>query len=244
MASAFPGRSGPKSQKFFGSFFQKRAAFLAILASACSHNAVPPASGTQTAYVLDRGFHTDIGLPTSQLDPVLEPLAAIFPGARTLLIGFGDRTFVQSRGHRQVTDWLLALLPGDGAMLVTGLNVPPEQAFPRQTVVTLKLPQAQWTRLESFVRASFAPPSGMPARLAEGPYAGSRFFASARTYDLLETCNTWTAEALRAAGQPMPVDTTLFAGQVLREARLMPAAIAAARPPSAAAVAADCCSRN
>jgi uncharacterized protein (TIGR02117 family) len=219
---------------------------LALLAAfcGCSQGTTLRPPGTRTAYILDRGFHTDVGLPTAQLDPPLQPLATFFPGARTLLIGFGDRTFVQSRGHRELTDWLLALLPGDGAMLVTGLNVPPEKAFPPQSVVALRLTPDEWTRLESFVRASFAPRSGVPARLAEGPYAGSRFFASSLTYDLLATCNTWTAEALRAAGQPMPVNTTLFAGQVLRAARHMPAAISAARPPSAAAAAADCCSRN
>jgi uncharacterized protein (TIGR02117 family) len=215
-----------------------------LLAFSCSHHEAPTEFATRTAYILDRGFHTDIGLPTAQLDQPLRPLTATFPGARTLLVGFGDRTFVQSRGRRHITDWLLALLPGDGAMLVTGLNVAPEQAFPQQSIVTLRLTPVEWTRLEGFVRASFAPPSGMPARLADGPYAGSRFFASSRTYDLLDTCNTWTAEALRAAGQPMPVNTTLFAGQVMRAARRMPAAIAAVRPPSAAAAAAGCCSRN
>jgi hypothetical protein len=165
-----------------------------------------------------RGFHTDIGLPAADLGAPLRPLAAEFPGARTLLVGFGDRTFLQSRGHRWFGDWLLALLPGQGAMLVTGLSVAPDQAFAARDVVTLALTGAQWEGLQGFVRASFSPPSGVPARLAEGPYVGSRFFATPLIYDLLDTCNTWTAEALRAAGQPMPVDLSLFAGQVMTDA--------------------------
>jgi hypothetical protein len=167
------------------------------------------------AYVVRRGFHTDIGLPTAALAPPLKPLAGEFPGAKTLLVGFGDRTFVQSRGHRWLGDWLLALLPGQGAMLVTGLSVAPDQAFAARDVVTLALTGAQWDGLQFFIRASFSPPEGVPARLADGPYAGSRFFATPLTYDLLDTCNTWTAEALRAAGQNMPVNFTLFAGQVM-----------------------------
>jgi hypothetical protein len=181
-----------------------------------------------TAYVVRRSFHTDMGLPTAALGPPLRPLAAEFPGARTLLVGFGDRTFVQSRGHRWLGDWLLALLPGQGAMLVTGLSVAPVQAFAPRDVVTLALTQAQWEGLQRFVRASFTPPAGAPARLAEGPYLGSRFFASPLTYDLLDTCNSWTAEALRAAGQNVPVDFSLFATQVMRAASALPSRAAGA----------------
>ncbi len=185
----------------------------------CAHAPSAPASaGPRTAYVVRRGFHTDIGLPAVALALPLRPLAAEFPGARTLLVGFGDRSFVQSRGRRWLGDWLLALLPGEGAMLVTGLSVAPDQAFAARDVVTLALTDMQWAGLQRFVRASFSPPAGVPARLAEGPYEGSRFYASARTYDLLDTCNTWTAEALRAAGQDVPVDFSLFSGQVMHAA--------------------------
>ncbi len=168
-------------------------------------------------------------MPTAALGPALRPLAGEFPGAATLLVGFGDRTFVQSRGHRWFGDWLLALLPGQGAMLVTGLSVAPAQAFAARDMVTLALTDAQWEGLQRFVRASFSPPDGMPALLAEGPYEGSRFFASALTYDLLDTCNTWTAEALRAAGQTVPVDFSLFAGQVMRAASALPSGVAGSK---------------
>jgi len=200
--------------------------WLAVLATLSACAQAPPAPATaapRTAYVVRRGFHTDIGLPTAALAPPLRPLAAEFPGAQTLLVGFGDRAFVQSRGHRWLGDWLLALLPGQGAMLVTGLSVPPDQAFAARDVVRLALTEVQWQGLQHFVRASFAPPEGAPARLAEGPYTGSRFFASALTYDLLDTCNSWTAEALRAGGQNVPVDFSLFSGQVIRAARAVQA---------------------
>jgi uncharacterized protein (TIGR02117 family) len=209
--------------------FSKPALSLLLLAAltACAHAPPAPASaGPRIAYVVRRGFHTDIGLPAARLGPPLRPLAAEFPGAATLLVGFGDRTFVQSRGRRWLGDWLLALLPGQGAMLVTGLSVAPYQAFAARDVVTLALTDAQWDGLQRFVRASFSPPAGMPARLAEGPYTGSRFFASAHTYDLLDTCNTWTAEALRAAGQPVPVDFSLFSGQVIGAAAGLPSRLA------------------
>jgi len=201
---------------------------LASLTACANAPSAPSSIEPRIAYVVRRGFHTDIGLPTAALAPPLRPLAAEFPGAKTLLVGFGDRTFVQSRGHRWLGDWLLALLPGEGAMLVTGLSVAPGQAFAVRDVVTLALTDAQWEGLQRFVRASFSPRDGMPARLAEGPYVGSRFFASALTYDLLDTCNSWTAEALRAAGQKVPVDFSLFAGQVMHAASALPSAAAGA----------------
>jgi hypothetical protein len=41
------------------------------------------------------------------------------------------------------------------------------------------------------------------------------FYAATGTYDLSHTCNTWTAEALRAAGAPVSAAGVVFAGQLL-----------------------------
>jgi hypothetical protein len=57
--------------------------------------------------------------------------------------------------------------------------------------------------------------AGMPRRLGPGPDPQSVFYAATGTYDLSHTCNTWTAEALRAAGAPVSAAGVVFAGQLL-----------------------------
>jgi uncharacterized protein (TIGR02117 family) len=182
--------------------------------------ASPPAEGRfgHIVYVAKRGYHTDIGFAVGDLSGPLATVAARFPQAKTILVGFGDKTFVMTR-RRWIGDWLLALLPGRGAMLVTGLRTTPPIALGAGDVVRLTLDEAQFEGVEGFVNRSFALSQGAPVWIGDGPYRGSLFYASARTYDLLDTCNTWTSAALRSGGLDVPVAFTLFSGQTIRSAR-------------------------
>jgi hypothetical protein len=83
----------------------------------------------------------------------------------------------------------------------------------------LHLTGPQFARMENYVNGSFAIDHGAPQFIGTGPYLGSRFYDSARTYDLLDTCNTWTAAALANAGLNVPVTFTLFARQTMAAAR-------------------------
>jgi hypothetical protein len=173
-------------------------------------------------FVDARGYHTDIGLRIAGLSGPLADVAHDFPGARSLLIGFGDRTFVTTR-DKWLGTWLLTLLPGRGAMLVTGLTVDPDQAFGPPDIVTLHVTATQFAAIENFVGDSFEASAGHPRFIGNGPYRGSRFYASSRTYDLLDTCNTWTAAALKSGGLREKVSFTLFARQTMDGARKLQA---------------------
>ncbi len=177
-----------------------------------------PAPALKTVYLLQRGYHTDIGLRGADLAGPIAAIGARYPSAQTLLFGFGDRSFVMTR-RRWIGDWLLALFPGRGAMLVTGLRTTPQNAFGAANVVELHVTTMQFLSIEDYVNESFALDRNSPIWIGDGPYVGSLFYESARTYDLLDTCNTWTAAALRSGGLNEPVRFTLFAGQTMRPAR-------------------------
>ena len=86
--------------------------------------------------------------------------------------------------------------------------------------MTLAIAKPQLDALEGSLASYFATdPAGQPLRLADGPYKGSAFFASDATYDALHTCNTWTAEILRAGGYPVSTAFVIFAHQVMAQAR-------------------------
>ena len=52
-----------------------------------------------------------------------------------------------------------------------------------------------------------------------GPYDDSVYFLATHKYSALHTCNTWGAEALRAAGFRMHTAGVIFAGQLWIQAR-------------------------
>jgi uncharacterized protein (TIGR02117 family) len=199
------------------------AGLIALLLIGCStvpqHPATPVPEGVDRIYVIDRGWHTEIGLPVAELHGKLARIAADFPGATSLTVGFGDRLYLLNR-DTDFFDMLRALLPGRAALLVTGLRVSPEAAFGADNVVTLAIGKPQLDALERYLASYFATDrAGQPLRLADGPYPGSLFFASDATYDALHTCNTWTAESLRAGGYPVSTTLVIFAPQVMAAAR-------------------------
>jgi len=198
-----------------------RAPIVALLAgwlAGCS--ALPPIAipeGEATIYVIGRGWHTDIGLP---VDAAIGPLASLerdYPGVRFLVFGFGERGYFM--GHEAGSGAMLAaLLPSQGAILLTALAASPVEAFAAHRVVTLHLPRASVERIAARLWQDLEiAADGSPVRLADGPYVGSVFYAGQATYDAFNTCNTWTARLLRDGGVPVDPRGVLFASQVMEQ---------------------------
>lgn len=174
---------------------------------------------TETIWVIERGWHTDIGVEAASISPALADVRAAFPGVRALTFGFGERAYLLRKNHN-VIDMLAALLPNPGAVLVTALRVAPNAAFPDGDVVVLHVSERQRAQLEGFIAGALSRgPDGVHRAIAGGPYPGSAFYASTGTYSLTFTCNTWTAEGLQTASLPVRANSILFAGGVMRQAR-------------------------
>jgi uncharacterized protein (TIGR02117 family) len=180
-------------------------------------------AGSAIVYVIERGWHTDIGLPVTELSGPLTLLPASYPGVTYLTFGFGERQFLQTR-HPSVFLMLSALFPSNSAVLMTALSAPPEEAFEARDVVTLHISPAALGQLEAALWQAFDKgPDGTPLRLADGPYLGSTFYAGHDTYAGYFTCNTWVAKMLVAAGLIDSTNGVLFSGEVMHLARAIAA---------------------
>ena len=193
---------------------------LALVLAACSVPAPAPASpwaepaGGAEIYVVQRGWHTDIGLPVESIEAPLSGLERDFPGVRFLTFGFGERQFLVTR-KRSFGAMLRALLPSQSAVLVTALQATPEAAFGTRNVVRLLVSQAALVRIKTGLWRTFEVSGGAAIRLAAGPYPGSAFYAGRTTYDLFFTCNTWTAGILRDGGLAVPATGVVLSDQVM-----------------------------
>jgi uncharacterized protein (TIGR02117 family) len=177
----------------------------------------PVPVGSAKLYVVGRGWHTDIGLPTNEISSPLATLEHGFPGVRFMVFGFGERQYYMARNAGS-GETLGALFPSKSAILLTALNAAPDRAFANYQVVTLHLPQQSIDRVAAALWDAFERDSaGNAVRLAGGPYPGSVFFASRETYDALDTCNTWTARMLSKGGIPVDPRGVLFATQVMQQ---------------------------
>jgi len=190
-----------------------------------THGTAGSSADPVTAYVARRKWHIDVGFAAADLDPALLPVKAGFGTAQYLFFGFGDRRYLLTKS-RNAPLLLSALWPGPALMLVTAIDGPPTAAFGQIQVIRVELSAAQAHAMQAFIRASMA---GSPlTALAPGPYPESAFYAATQRYSALHTCNTWAAEALRAADQPIRTTGVIFAGQLWHQVqRLRMAGLAA-----------------
>ncbi|WP_165943282.1 DUF2459 domain-containing protein [Roseicella aquatilis] len=174
---------------------------------------VAPPPG-EVAWLLERGWHLEIALRRADLVAPLTGIAARFPGAETLLFGFGKRSYVLAEAGA-VEELLLGPLPGRGAVEVRALSA--EVAALPGPAVALPLPPGGQARLQAFIAGSILWDGAEPRPAHPRPVQDSLFYEARRGYSLLYTCNTWTAEALRAAGLPVSAQGVVLAGAVLAQ---------------------------
>lgn len=193
---------------------------LALLPVACAQTttAAPATPTVPVVYVVQRGWHTDIALPLDEMTPPLAGLQQNFPGVRFMVFGFGEREYVLTR-EADIFTMLRALLPSRSAMLITALGDPPQAAFGEAAVVALPVSREGLAAIEAAIWLEFDTAAGQPVLLGNGPYPGSIFAAARDSYSAAYTCNSWTAETLRAGGLAMPGTGILFASQVMGPAR-------------------------
>jgi Protein of unknown function (DUF2459) len=171
-----------------------------------------------TVYVARRGWHIDLGLAVEDLSPPLTSLAAHLPEARYAFFGFADKHYLLA-ANRNAPVLLSALWPGAGIILATGLSNSPQQAFGETHVVVLHLDDAQLTALQAFIWKSLRTQGQTIEVYQKGPYEGSAYFLTSSKYSAFHTCNTWGAEALKAAGFQVHTHGVIFAGQLWVQAR-------------------------
>jgi len=198
------------------------AALLPLLAG-CADPVVPPCTASAATgpivWVVDHGWHTDIGLPADELAGPLAYYRGAFPGAQTLMFGFGKRTFMTAKVET-AGELLLGPVPGPGAIQVTALRGTPAQAY-GGTVILLALPPGGVDKLSAFLWGAIEPSQlGGPRLISEGLFPGSAFYASTRGYNLTYTCNTWTVDGLRHAGLAVDGDVILAGGVMRQVARV------------------------
>jgi uncharacterized protein (TIGR02117 family) len=183
----------------------------------------PDPADDAVVFVIERGWHSDIGLPADEIEGPLARLKQSLPGLRVLTFGFGERAYLLA-DDVTLGGMLSALLPSRSALLMTALRASPQAAFGADDVVMLHVSRAGLVRLRARLWQSFERSAdGRPVVIRAGPYPGGVFYAGTDTYDALNTCNTWTATLLREAGLPVPTAGVVLVGQVMSVARAIAA---------------------
>ena len=199
--------------------------FLAVSCSACAAPVMEtPASGEnkprKTIYLVSHGWHAGIVLRRADIPDILWTELGGFPDARYLEVGWGDMDYYQSPNSHMGLILKAALLPTASVLHIVGFNGSVPAYFPYSEIIEIELTSAGLEHLSRTIAASFTrDEAGHIMSLGPGLYGNSRFYLSRETYHLFNTCNVWTARALRAAGLPITPARAISVESLMSQAR-------------------------
>jgi uncharacterized protein (TIGR02117 family) len=190
------------------------------LARSTARESISRDVSAHTIWVIDHGWHTAIVVRRSAVDTTIWPEVDDFPDAAFVEVAWGDRDFYMAdRG----TAWLAvkaAFLTSGSVLHVVGFGAPLEAHFPGNDVVGFEVSRRGFDAMTRLFHEEYQrDEQSRPVRLAPGLYGASWFYSARSRYHLFNTCNTWVARALRAAGLDLAPAGTVTAGGVMQEAR-------------------------
>jgi uncharacterized protein (TIGR02117 family) len=199
------------------------AAFLknAFAAAIAPFPAVDTCEISKTVYIVNHGLHTGIVVNREDLIALVPVLAKDFMAGNYVEIGWGDAKFYQAR----VTSVFLAIQaifwPGDAVLHVVAIQDAPYHYFPDNvTIVELSLPQDSYQKLLAFIADTFAYTNTRQVeQLGPGLYGNSYFYRAMGEFHAFNTCNTWIARSLEAAGYPISSHGVMTARGLLSRLR-------------------------
>lgn len=174
--------------------------------SSTSNNLFPPGPNepSRTIYLVSHGWHAGIVINRADIQAGIWPQHNDFPGAEYLEVGWGDKDYyMTSKPNLRIT-LKAGLLPTASVLHVVGFSAPVTRYFPRSEVTRIDLSDAGLQRLCRYIENSYARDENTLSQpLGPSLYGDGQFYLSRETYHAFNTCNAWTARALREAGCPM-----------------------------------------
>jgi uncharacterized protein (TIGR02117 family) len=193
-------------------------------------NSSPPSVGEPATviWIVDHGWHTSIVVRRADVDRTRWPELDDFSAATLVEVAWGDREFYMATSPTSGLAIKAAVATSGSVLHVVGLTAAVTDYFAGSEVVAIRLSRRGLDALADFVHAEYQRDrDGAPLRLGPSLYGSGWFYAGRSRYHLFNTCNTWVARALGAAGLAVESAGVVTASDVMRQLR----PLGEARPP-------------
>jgi uncharacterized protein (TIGR02117 family) len=179
---------------------------------------IPVANTPHTIYFIYRGWHTSLLIEAKTLAAYSPFLAPDLRGQRYGRVGFGDGDYFTGKSKSVGSATRALFASRSSALQLLGYDYEPFAEIPAETRVPLAISDAGMRRLIDHINKSIAlDDKGMPLRMAAMGDAMGDFYLASTHYSAFSNCNTWSGQALRAAG--LPVANRLTASGVFEQAQ-------------------------
>ena len=179
---------------------------------------IPVANASQTIYVIYRGWHTSIMLDAKSLAAYNKQLAPELKGQLFVRVGWGDGDYFTGKNKSSGAAARALVASGYSAVQLLPYDYAPFNEIPAETIVPVVITEAGLKNLILFFNNSIElDAQGQLLRLPSFGEATGVFYQSTYHYSLFSNCNSWSGNALRAAG--LPVATRLTAQGVFEQVK-------------------------
>lgn len=174
------------------------------------------ASGNLDIYVISHGWHTGIIIPAIKIQQLIPELEQRFGEIAYLEFGWGDKGFYQAQEITSGLTLRAVFWPTESVMHVAAVPYMPQDYFPESKLEMLCLTADELSLLGRFIANSFyRDQQGKLVLLKNGLYGNSQFYKAEGDYYLMNTCNKWTAKALKSTGMDIWPAFKLSAGSIM-----------------------------
>ncbi|MEX0760020.1 MAG: DUF2459 domain-containing protein [Tistlia sp.] len=166
--------------------------------------------------VVSNGWHGAIVADRAEVAATgLLPEVDDFPEAAFLEFGWGDREYYPAREKTLGMTLEAALVPTPAVMHLAGLARAPAPEDPDSEILRVFLTDAGFRRLVGAIADDFVREQARAVPVAPGLYPDSHFYEARGEFHLFNTCNTWVARKLRAAGLDVSPSGIVTAGDLM-----------------------------
>lgn len=195
------------------------AGVLTACGGAVPYQAPADAPRPHTIYVINYAWHTGIAIAREDLPAATVPEVEDFPEATYLEFGWGDREYYPARDPGIGQALVAGLVPTSSVIQVVGLPRSPTEFYPASEVHALSVTTAGLENLITQIDAMFDRPNSRAEALYITTTERTRFYPAHGRFHLFNTCNTWTARKLAAAGLSVAPGGVVTAEQLMRRVR-------------------------
>lgn len=202
---------------------------LVLLLSACASlpdlESIPLADAPNTIYFIYRDWHTSVMIDGEHFREFSRmahtgDLGSEVRQAQYVRVGWGDGDYFTGKSTTVGTAAKALFISGYSAMQFLGYEHDPLQNIPEETRVALTISDRALADLVNYIDASLAlDATGTPMPLQAYVENSGIFLQSSKHYGLFNNCNSWSSEALQAAGLPIRSAFQLTAQSVFEQAR-------------------------
>lgn len=188
--------------------------------------AVPLTDTPHTIHFIYRDWHTSVMLDgdtyrrLSKLPPINTALNTEVAPAGYVRIGWGDGEYYTGKSTSVMTATRALIASRYSAIQVIGYTADPFDRIPADTRVALRITDEAMRELVRYLDASFVQDEQRQLHSLRAYVDNSGvFFEASQHYGLFNNCNSWSGDALRAAGMPIRGAFNLTAKSVFEQAR-------------------------